>query len=213
MKRSLRYMGWYSAQVVLTAAGVLALMAALTALLGPECFFATYLTAFDLIGYVLCSLMSFSIGRVYGNEALAFGATRREVFWATELSALGMVPFMLLVERAARLLNVLLVSVPLVGYDRGSILPGGLLFHAAFQLLLVQAGITGCNLRKWGGLVPAVCWLGWLGLFIFWMFQGDPVAGMRADITLEAFGLIALALAAVLALWNHRLTLRMAVRQ
>ena len=212
MKRSLRYMGWYSAQVVLTAAGILALMAVLTMLLGPESFFSTYLTSFDLIGYVLCSVMSFNIGRVYGNEALAFGATRREVFWATELAALGMVPCVLALEQLAHRLNFLLVDTPL-GYSRSLILPGGLLFHGAFQLLLVQAGITGCRIRRWGWLLPVVCWLTWFALFIFWMIQGDPVAGVRTDITLEPHGVICLVLTVLLAVWNHRLTMRAAVWQ
>ena len=91
MNKTLRYFGlcYLQAVGVLAAAGAgFAVGALLEVRNGGPGLFSTYLTSIPLIVLLLSLIMPYTMSRNYAEEALCFGAARREIFRGLEAATL-----------------------------------------------------------------------------------------------------------------------------
>ena len=216
MNKTLRYFGlWY-----LQAVGVLAAACAgfaVGALLetrnsGPG-LFSTYLSSVPIMVLLLSLIMPYTLSRSYAEEALCFGAARREIFRGLETATLLYALVMLAVCMAGDWLAHWILPPEELNFSSQFTASLPLLF--ALLLFLCQLGLLLGRTRHIWYLVAAVIavTMAALASLIGALFLGYEEPSLALVQARPVLGTASLVLAAGMCFWFHSKVARMVVRR
>lgn len=216
MNKTLRYFGlcYLQAVGVLAAAGAgFAVGALLEVRNGGPGLFSTYLTSIPFIVLLLSLIMPYTMSRNYAEEALCFGAARREIFRGLEAATLLYALAMLAAGKAGDWLAHRLLPPEELNFSSQFTASLPLLF--ALLLFLCQLGLLLGRTRHIWYLVAAVIAVTMAALAsligaLFLGYEEPSFALVQARPVLVAASLV---LAAGAAFWFRAKVARMVVRR
>ena len=216
MNKTLRYFSlWYlqAVGVIAAACAGFAVGALLEIRSSGTGLFSTYLSSVPIMVLLLSLIMPYTLSRSYAEEALCFGAARREIFRGLETATLLYALVMLAVCMAGdRLAHRILPPEELnfSGQFTGS-LP--LLF--AMLLFLCQLGLVLGRAKHSWYLVAATIAVSMATLvFLIWaLFLGYEEPSLALRQARPLLGTASLVLAAGMCFWFHSKVARMVVRR
>lgn len=216
MNKTLRYFGLCYLQAVgaLAAAGAgFAVGALLEVRNGGPGLFSTYLTSIPFIVLLLSLIMPYTMSRNYAEEALCFGAARREIFRGLEAATLLYALAMLAAGKAGDWLAHRLLPPEELNFSSQFTASLPLLF--ALLLFLCQLGLLLGRTRHIWYLVAAVIavTMAALASLIGALFLGYEAPSLALVQARPLLGTASLVLAAGMCFWFHSKVARMVVRR
>ena len=216
MNKTLRYFGlcYLQAVGVLAAAGAGFAVGALleTRNSGPG-LFSTYLSSVPIMVLLLSLIMPYTLSRSYAEEALCFGAARREIFRGLETATLLYALVMLAVCMAGDWLAHWILPPEELNFSSQFTASLPLLF--ALLLFLCQLGLLLGRTRHIWYLVAAVIavTMAALASLIGALFLGYEEPSLALVQARPVLGTASLVLAAGMCFWFHSKVARMVVRR
>ena len=216
MNKTLRYFSlWYlqAVGVIAAACAGFAVGALLETRNGGPGLFSTYLTSIPLIVLLLSLIMPYTLSRSYAEEALCFGAARREIFRGLETATLLYALVMLAVCMAGDwLAHWILPPEELNFSDQFT---GSLPLLFAVLLFLCQLGLLLGRTRHIWYLVAAVIavTMAALASLIGALFLGYEAPSLALRQARPLLGTASLVLAVGMCFWFHSKVARMVVRR
>lgn len=216
MNKTLRYFGlcYLQAVGVLAAAGAgFAVGALLEVRNGGPGLLSTYLSSVPIMVLLLSLIMSYTLSRSYAEEALCFGAARREIFRGLETATLLYALVMLAVCMAGDWLAHRLLPPEELNFSSQFTASLPLLF--AVLLFLCQLGLVLGRAKHSWYLVAAVIavTMAALASLIGALFLGYEEPSLALVQARPVLGTASLVLAAGLCFWFHSKVARMVVRR
>ena len=216
MNKTLRYFGLCYLQAVgmLAAAGAgFAVGALLEVRNGGPGLFSTYLTSIPLIVLLLSLIMPYTMSRNYAEEALCFGAARREIFRGLEAATLLYALAMLAACKAGNWLAHRLLSPEELNFSDQ--FTGSLPLLFAMLLFLCQLGLVlGRAKHSWYLVAAAIAVpTATLVFLIGALFLGYEEPSLALRQARPLLGTASLVLAAGMCFWFHSKVARMVVRR
>lgn len=216
MNKTLRYFGLCYLQAVgmLAAAGAgFAVGALLEVRNGGPGLFSTYLTSIPLIVLLLSLIMPYTMSRNYAEEALCFGAARREIFRGLEAATLLYALVMLAAGKAGDWLAHRLLPPEELNFSGQ--FTGSLPLLFAVLLFLCQLGLVlGRAKHSWYLVAAAIAVpTATLVFLIGALLLGYEAPSLALRQARPLLGTASLVLAAGLCFWFHSKVARMVVRR
>ena len=216
MNKTLRYFGlcYLQAVGVLAAAGAgFAVGALLEVRNGGPGLFSTYLTSIPFIVLLLSLIMPYTMSRNYAEEALCFGAARREIFRGLEAATLLYALAMLAAGKAGDWLAHWILPPEELNFSSQFTASLPLLF--AMLLFLCQLGLLLGRTRHIWYLVAAAIAVPMAALasLIGALFLGYEEPSLALVQARPLLGTASLVLAAGMCFWFHSKVARMVVQR